>query len=286
MPRATRGITKTKEAIDAVKSDVKQLGEAVKTMQEFFFLRRDSQPVYGLQDWTESQWAKSLREHPEEAKKIISLILKKPVMNISTEAEAHSAAIKMKLSGALSSYDWEKVCEFQNKVLNSAFEEEESAVINYLSQPLLSHMMFNREFPLGVEDAIMRSKYKFAIRNSGLNRKKHKDNQAVTFLVYGVLIALTIAFFTFLFYTMTGRVELWDMDATDALSTADVRKKRNKARGTAASLLSAATFSLTINACLDKFGRIDPSSSTVFIGMTLGGTWGFVLDNMLGSDRH
>jgi hypothetical protein len=36
---------------------------------------------------------------------------------------------------------------------------------------------------------------------------------------------------------------------------------------------------------LDKFGQIDPSSSTVFVGMTLGGTWGFVLDNMFATDE-
>ena len=36
---------------------------------------------------------------------------------------------------------------------------------------------------------------------------------------------------------------------------------------------------------LDKFGRIDPSTSTVFIGMTLGGTFGFILDSMFGSDE-
>ena len=42
---------------------------------------------------------------------------------------------------------------------------------------------------------------------------------------------------------------------------------------------------MLINASLDKFGHIDPSSSTVFIGMVLGGTWGFVLDNMFGTDE-
>ena len=45
------------------------------------------------------------------------------------------------------------------------------------------------------------------------------------------------------------------------------------------------TFSLLVNAMIDKFGLIDPSTSTVLVGMTLGGTWGFVLDNMLGTDE-
>ena len=48
-----------------------------------------------------------------------------------------------------------------------------------------------------------------------------------------------------------------------------------------ASCLQSFSFSLTVNALLDKFGRIDPSTSTVFVGMTLGGTFGFVLDNLV-----
>ena len=49
-----------------------------------------------------------------------------------------------------------------------------------LAQPVLSTMMFNAAFPLGVEDGVMRHKYQFAIKNSGLNRKAHKENSAVT----------------------------------------------------------------------------------------------------------
>ena len=35
--------------------------------------------------------------------------------------------------------------------MNAAFEEERQAEIHYMSQPVLSTMMFNSEFPLGVE---------------------------------------------------------------------------------------------------------------------------------------
>jgi hypothetical protein len=40
-----------------------------------------------------------------------------------------------------------------------------------------------------------------------------------------------------------------------------------------------------VNASLDKLGKIDPSTSTVLIGMFLGNTFGFILDTMLGSDE-
>merc|ERR1719178_469693 len=62
-------------------------------------------------------------------------------------------------------------------------------------------------------------------------------------------------------------------------------KVRTKDRGTVASIIAALTFSLLINATIDAFGKIDPSTSTVFIGMTLGGTFGFIMDNMIGSDE-
>jgi len=70
----------------------------------------------------------------------------------------------------------------------------------------------------------------------------------------------------------------------DEISSDDV-KSRTKHRGTVASILSGLTFSLLINAGLDACGRIEPSTSTVFVGMVLGNTWGFVLDMMLGTDE-
>ena len=52
-----------------------------------------------------------------------------------------------------------------------------------------------------------------------------------------------------------------------------------------ASCLQSFSFSLTVNALLDKFGRIDPATSTVLIGMFLGNTFGFMLDTMIASDE-
>ena len=65
--------------------------------------------------------------------------------------------------------------------------------------------------------------------------------------------------------------DLWGLentlqDPTDP-NLSMLTRNRNKARGMAASLVSAASFSLSVNGSLDKFGLIDPSTSTVFIGM-------------------
>ena len=283
---ATRARTGTRAAVQKVRTDVAELREAVETMQEFFFMRNDSQAVHGLQDWTTMHWADELAKHPEPAAKLCDNLFQGDA-DTSTAQEL-AERIKLAIVKPLPAKQWSQICEFQNRVLNAAFEAEQQAVIHYMSQPVLSTMMFNAAFPLGVEDGVMRHKYQFAIKNSGLNRKAHKENSAVTLLVYGALLACTLAFFTYM-GVMMGWDGYWDLAATVVDKTdpnwSTAMKKRNKHRGTVASLLSAASFSLCINGSLDKFGKIDPSSSTVFIGMVLGGTWGFVLDQIFGSDE-
>ena len=86
---------------------------------------------------------------------------------------------------------------------------------------------------------------------------------------------------------MVGDAALWELERgtvqdTSSSALTSTINSRTKDRGTVASCLQSFAFSLTVNAHLDKFGKIDPSTSTVFVGMTLGGTFGFVLDNMLG----
>ena len=79
----------------------------------------------------------------------------------------------------------------------------------------------------------------------------------------------------------------WELEDTKQGTgvTASEIVTRGRRRGRVASLLTALTYSLSVNASLDKFGLIDPSTSTVLVGMTIGGTWGFMLDMMLGTDE-
>lgn len=111
----------------------------------------------------------------------------------------------------------------------------------------------------------------------------------VDILLVVLLSSMLILLVCMLLYFMIAKSDLWSMEGTSGDPTAPgytaELNARTKDRGTVASMLSAITFSLTINACLDKYGLIDPSTSTVFVGMLLGNTWGFVLDNMLGSDE-
>lgn len=223
--------------------------------------------------------------------------------------------IRQKLAEASKMSDWQVVLHFQCLVQNyesgqghhprsgppgsaaaaaeEALELGEHEDARYLDQSLLSQMIFDREFPLGVEEDVMTEGkvLQFAIRHSGsgCHKVKHQDSGVLTSLIYLLVVGGVCAFFWYLFYNMYGDPERWTIEQTiqdtsvPGFSNAVV--KRGQARGRVASLLNAMTFSLLVNASLDKFGLIDPSTSTVLIGMTLGGTWGFVLDNMLGTDE-
>ena len=277
---------KLKSNVAQVTDDVKHLREAVERMQHFYFMRSDAHAVHGLQDWTVKVWAEALAAFPEEAATLAAGL----GMDGRGDGEVQdmAEALKQRLGGAMSAKQWRLIVEFQNRSLNHEHSQEGEALVHYLSPNLLANHIFNREFPLGIEGRVLRDKYGFAVRHSGLYDVKHRANSAVTIAVYGSLLACSVAFFAYLFTTMT-RTGLWTIaDTVQDTSVADWSTKmkvRNKERGTAASLLTAASFSLTVNALVDKFGLIDPSSSTVFIGMVLGGTWGFVLDNMLGTDE-
>lgn len=79
---------------------------------------------------------------------------------------------------------------------------------------------------------------------------------------------------------------LLDADATSYGSTdPDALKiRRQQSRGTVASILVSLTFGI-LNYLVDKFGHIDPATSTALVGMVFGGTLGFLMDNTLGSDN-
>lgn len=278
---------KLKNNVQAVTDDVKHLREAVERMQQFYFMRSNAHAVHGLQDWTLKVWIESLTAFPEETSNLARGLGMAGLID-NGEVQALAEALKQRLGGPMTAKDWRLVVEFQNKTLNHEHSQDEAAIVHYLSPALLSNHLFDREFPLGIEGRVLRNKYGFAVRHSGLYDVKHRANSAVTVAVYGVLAVLTVAFFAYLATQMTSD-GLWTIaDTVQDLSDADWSTKmkvRNKERGTVASLLTSASFSLTVNALVDKFGLIDPSSSTVFIGMVLGGTWGFVLDNMLGTDE-
>lgn len=95
-------------------------------------------------------------------------------------------------------------------------------------------------------------------------------------LLYGLIVAGTV--FTIIMIISYTQSDEWDLQAT----TLDRSKPgwsaavsdRTKNRAFVASMFATLGFSLSVNASIDKFGQIDPSTSTVLIGMTLGNTIG------------
>ena len=64
-------------------------------------------------------------------------------------------------------------------------------------------MIFNREFPLGVEERLVQDRWAFAIENSGLHVVRHKGNALVTMAVYLAMLGVALAAIGFLAYKMS-----------------------------------------------------------------------------------
>ena len=142
----------------------------------------------------------------------------------------------------------------------------------YLDAPLLWNYMLARDFPLGVDERLVDEPWGFAVAQSGAREVGHRRNSVVSLLVLLSMLALFAFAMFYLLRLMVGTPELWTLASTVQDASASAARMlinaRTKDRGTVASCLQSFSFSLTVNAFLDKFGRIDPSTSTVFVGMT------------------
>ena len=257
-------------------------------MQErFHFLRGDTLPLHGLQDWSMDRWIKEINQSSKEEKRILNTFLGE-----SNKEKDVANAVKRKIATALRREEWETLVKYQNTRLGFG-RTHKSSRHAYLDDSLCATSIFRREFPLGVHPSIFedeRKKWKFAVHHSGLSKADHKDNVAITCLLYSSMVGIVTMGIVFLLYYMVGKTELWSLEEGTIQDSSDPEfslklNRRTKERGTVASILSALFFSLTVNASIDAIGRIDPSTSTVFIGMLLGNTFGFVLDNVIGSDE-
>jgi len=269
--------------------DVVKMYHDLEQMGKFVFMRPEAHMVRSLQAWNNLDWENAITKHRKEATDFFATVTALDEAELATlQPESQARRVREALGHALTMSDWERVVRFQNGCLNA--DREMDVDSHYLGQNLLDNYIFRRDFPLGVEGHVTseRHVWKFAVQQSGVNTIHHKPSSFISVSVYAAMASCTVALFGYLIYVMT-KDGLWSLadtlqDPSVPTLSADIRA-RNKSRGTAASLLSAVSFSLGVNGALDKFGKIDPSTSTVFIGMTLGGTWGFVLDNLFGSDE-
>ena len=308
--------TRSMASLDRGRGSVfaKSVNEALfKPMEQFYFMAPGSKRIHGLRKWSNEDWVKYMTKYPAPAETLIlfgtpslfegddreSEVRKMLDRALEHRFDAEMASeVRARLAEPLPLDVWEAVLIFQNEVLYFEGEIEgriEGAAAEngvYMDPALLHNVLFDREFPLGVEEVLMREHTKFALTHSGggFHKVQYRKSNGVSAAIYGFIVFGIVFLITYLIARMTpGDPNHWVLEATiqdtSAPDYASAVALRGRSRGRVASLLNAMTFSLVINASLDKFGLIDPSTSTVLIGMTLGGTWGFVLDNIFGSDE-
>jgi hypothetical protein len=71
--------------------------------------------------------------------------------------------------------------------------------------------------------------------------------------------------------------------STDPTSSTEEKSIRTKKRGQAASMCATVGFSIGASA-VDAFAEVNSATSTALIGMLCGGTFGFIMDNAMGSE--
>ena len=277
------------DQVQATKADAAHLKGAAEQLVRFSFLATDAVPIHGLQDWPLSLWERAFSQLPEESLMFASAFLS----GDDRDAPPHELPrlCKVSMDGELPMSKWELLVRFQNHVTHTLAGRPVPSDNVYMDPALLWNYSFQRDFPLGLEPSLMSEPgaWRFAIASSGARTVGHRRNRVVDLCVWLLTVGLFLLFLGYVARLMVGRPELWTLAATvqdpdDPHRVSEI-SARTKARGTVASGLTALSFSMAVNALLDKIGQIDPSTSTVFIGMTLGGTFGFILDNQIGSDE-
>lgn len=240
--------------------------------------------MYALQDWSTEDWTRALACDDDNARLFCAAFVPDGDW---TDKSTLAQAIKTKIDKPMELYQTRALASFQNDYMNREHKQHKHALTRYPHPTLLSNAVFNREFPLGMEEFCMEN-VDFAVENSGLGEISHERSSCTTCAVYSSMIICLCGVGGYLLMLCT-RPSLWSLNATiqykNDTDFSRVLNERTRERGTFASLVCALLFSSTVNSTLDKFGRIDPSTSTVLIGMTLGGTFGFMLDCMFGSDE-
>ena len=273
-----------------LRNDLEGVTEVLENHLEFPFLAKETHPMHGLQDWSTAVWARQIEKNPE-----LSALLAKVLCDVPDDGSIRiepielATQVKAALRQAQPLSKWRTVIAFQNAILNSSHNLDNETEAFYIAPELLSTAVFRRDFPLGVDKRVAQYRWKFAIENSGLAEIRHRESKGVTIGIYLLLVFLIVATIAYLLNYTVGAPEDWTMDSTEQDTSrpsymADVAR-RTKNRGAVASILTSFTFGAAVNSSLDKFGKIDPATSTVLVGMTLGGTFGYLLDNMLGTDE-
>ena len=301
----THAVQVFKDFEHGIEEEWHSFSNATRQLHRFYYMEKDARCIFGLQDWSTNEWQQHLAATGPEGLAFAQCFLGRSALygastvdgeegapaeaSLSTARRSSTAAnpnrldpakvahlIKAKVSELLPVSEWKQVVKFQNLALNLHDDPNPSAW--YLDQNVLNNFIFEREFPLGVEERLCLESDDFVVANSGLHEIRHKQNKIISALVYCFMAFIILVMLYFLGDYMTMKTcdvsaasrcppEIWTLaatlqDASDPFARYNI-DARTHVRSTVASCLQAFSFSLTVNACLDKFGKVDPSSSTV-----------------------
>ena len=210
VPQRSREKTPAQAAAAKFYDDATHLSEAAESRKQFFFLRSDSNAIHSLKDWSEKQWrdklvAESLKKEAKVLLKALFGADEGARLLSATSGDVDDAAklIKQRIGTDLPLSEWRAIITFQNHALNEHHLDEEEGLVGYMESDLLSNYVFNREFPLGVEERLVQDRWAFAIENSGLHVVRHKGNALVTMAVYLAMLGVALAAIGFLAYKMS-----------------------------------------------------------------------------------
>jgi hypothetical protein len=220
-------------------------------IRQFQHLNQQNFPLKPVQNWSPKQWRDVLDTGGKEARRLLKALGLEDTGGLDT-----GSTIQQRMSGGLTDDQWCAIVRVQHtSVSDDALHMEDKNSSDdrqyYMSTDLIANTLFNREFPLGVDPKRLdkEKRWKFSIHHSGSSIAHHKESRTVDILVWAALIILVIMAIIFLLYN-SAKTSLWCLECTNQTVAANKITLRTQERGTVASILSALTFSLFINASL------------------------------------
>ena len=202
--RSSGLITKATSSARSVLSDLSRLHQDMEPIEQFYSLRADARMTHGLQYWDARSWQEHMLQDTQSAYALVADLLGTAMASSASEDNFASAsrAIHIRLTEPMRLSEWEKVLTFQNSVFNNEGKSETAASLHYMSPTLLSTYMFDQEYPLGVEQSVLRDRHAFAIQHSGQRSTAHRKNIIHTIMVYAMVLGGFLSLVTLIFWSL------------------------------------------------------------------------------------
>jgi hypothetical protein len=179
---------------------------------------RELKPIAG---WSEVEWANVLRDSANTTDLFGALKINP---NAAYKPEEVARTILKKMAKGLTDEEWRQLVQFQHLKgeKDLPIGQKRDPVVYYPSTDLTVCAIFDREFPMGLEEKDLddsKTRWKFAVNHSGQFSAQHRDSKMVDFLVWGTLTILAGMMIVFL-CIFASRNSLWCLECTDSSNVA------------------------------------------------------------------